>query len=182
MAPYYNPDNNDNTGPSEVTIEGKCYTLWLFENDITHLHSMVSGTIHDTTHENSRLSKEKAVDGYSCDMFDGHFYHSIHDPQNYLELQFPMHVRVTSVFVKTRMAGYPSFFVNMEVRVGNYSGLGNVGSNSKIGNTVTSTIENELVRFDATSNPVVGTSVIIHQVASSGILVMQEMKVIGHVV
>ena len=188
VTPYYNPNNNDNTGQFE-TVDGKCYTLWLFDNDITNLHSSVSATTDDPSPNEAlwgRFNKEKAVDGYTCDLYDGHMYHSVDDPQNFLEIHFPTHVRVTGVLVKTRVAGFISFFANMEVRVGNYSGLGNVGLNTKIGNTVTSIVENELVRYDATSNPVVGKYVIIRQVAASGALydhlIIQEMKVIGHVV
>ena len=191
VTPYYNPLNMDNTGLPQESVEETCYSLWLFENDITHLHTSIVATIHTIGRIDEsvagRVSKEKAVDGYACDTFDGHMYHSELDPQNFLEIEFPMYVCVTKVFVKTRTVGpYMRFFVNMEVRVGNYSGLGSVGLNTKIGNTVTSTVESELVTFDATSSPVVGKYVIIRQVAPSDTgrdhLIIPEMKIIGRVI
>ena len=193
IAPYYNPDNNEYLGgPPAETVNGACYSLWIFENDITDYHSgiLVDSVWPPIYPTYNTMDKEKAVDGYSCDQSDNAYYHSAwwgHAGRNFFELEFPTHVRVTSVLFKpriTHLQGSPSHFINMETRVGNYSGYGNLAMNVKIGNTETFVGGDGLVKFDAAPNSIVGRFVIIHQTMPGGnqLLIIEEMKVIGHVV
>ena len=191
IAPYYNPDNMDDNGLPHETVNGNCYSLWIFENDITNYHSgIASGNFYPfTAGFFNDFTDNKAVDGYSCDHSDNSYYHSGSGfaSDSYFELQFPTHVQVTSVLVKTRNAPQNTahYFYNMEMRVGNFSGLVNFGLNMKIGNTESFAGSDDFIRFDALTNPIVGLHVIIHQiipVAGSNFIVIEEMKVIGHII
>ena len=183
VAPYYNPDNLDDNGPPHETVNGTCYSSWLYQNDITRFHSgIVSGSQFPTCNYYNDFNTEKIVDGYSCDYSDNAYYRSESSSENdnYVELQFSNYVQVTSVLVKPRLAPHDHYFHNMETRVGNFSGFEKFGMNTKIGSTMTFTDGDDLVKFEAFPTPIVGKYVMIRSLYGSDYIALEEMKVIGH--
>ena len=174
-------------GPPKETAPGKCYTLWLFENDITTVFTQIFGTAPPNTGGDKIISN--AVDGYSCDVANKHYYHShgILTPV-YFELRSLVNVKVSKILLKPRTApssGGP-FFDNMEARVGNSPGIANFALNTKLGSTMSySPSPDEFIVFDGSSNPITGTIVMLKKIAfpgPKGFVIIEELKVIGELI
>ena len=178
-------------GLPKETAPGICYTLWLFENDITeeftHVLATIPGTPSFGVNQQGTLRAVNGVDGYSCDASTKHYYHSngLASPV-YFELRSPITVKVSKILVKPRTSGAGPYFDNIQARVGNNEGIANFHLNQQIGNTATYSPPDEFIVYDGSSNPITGKVVILKRVGTLNptkpYLAIEELIVIGEVV
>ena len=187
VAPYFDPNFIEIEGPPKETAPGKCYTLWLFENDITPVFNetfaTTKGIPFNGIAESGTLRIFNEIDGYSCDISGRHYYHSSGlETPTYYELRSPVNVKVSKIIVKPRTA-YDSHFDSIEARIGNVPRIANFDLNTKFGNTMDYSPTEEYIIYDGSSNPLTGTVVILKRLDYSikPYLVIEELKIIGEI-
>ena len=107
VAPYFDPDEMDTTGPPKETAPGICYTLWLFENDVTTTFTGVVATGVPIPVQGIDLVGAyralNAVDGYACIKGNTHYYHTKGGSiPLYFELRSQVNVKVYKIIIKPR--------------------------------------------------------------------------------